>query len=86
MTQLTNLTSIHEEAGSIPGLRIWCCSELWYKSQMWLRSGVVVTVTKARGYSSDSTPILETSLCCGCSSKKDKKKKKDSEPNMAQRL
>ena len=26
---LTNLTSIHEVAGSIPGLRIWHCRELW---------------------------------------------------------
>ena len=37
----TNVTSIHEDAGSIPGLthllselRIQCCHELWWRLQM----------------------------------------------------
>ena len=34
---LTNRTSIHEDAGLVPGLahgfRIWCCRELWCRSQ-----------------------------------------------------
>ena len=37
---LTNLI-IREDTGSLAslsGLRIWCCYELWYKSQMWLGS------------------------------------------------
>ena len=37
-----NPTSIHEYAGSIPGLsglRIRCCLELWCRWQMWLGSG-----------------------------------------------
>ena len=37
MAQLTNPTSIHEDAGSIPdvtsGLKIQHCGELWYRSQ-----------------------------------------------------
>ena len=52
---VTNLISIHEDGGSIPGLtlwvkdrlrglRIWCCCELWYKSQTGLGSGVAVAV------------------------------------------
>ena len=40
--------SIHEVAGSIPGLdhglRIQCCCELWYRSQTWLGSSVVVAM------------------------------------------
>ena len=43
----TNLTSIHENADSIPGLsglRTRDCPELWSKSQMQLRSGVAVAV------------------------------------------
>ena len=44
--QLTNPTSIHEDAGStlLSGLRIWRCRDLWCRLQMWLRSGVVVAV------------------------------------------
>ena len=43
-----NLTSVHEDAGSIlprsNGLKFWRCHELWCKSQMKLRSCVAVAV------------------------------------------
>ena len=57
-------------------LRIWCCRELWCRSKMWLRSRTAVAMVQARSWSSDSTSSLGTSICCGCSPKKQKQKKK----------
>ena len=70
---LTNPTRIHEDADSIPaslsGLRIHGCHELWRRLQTQLRSC-------QWGRSSDLTPNLGTSICCGCSLKKTKNQKK----------
>jgi len=43
---------------------------------MRLGSGVAVAVAVAGNYSFDLTPSLETYICCRCSPKKTKKKKK----------
>ena len=47
----TNLTSIHEDSDSIPGLvsgwGIWHCPELWCRSQMQVRSQIAVAVVWA---------------------------------------
>ena len=56
---------------SFSGLRIWCCHELWCRSQKQLRSGVAVA--QACSYSSDLIPSLGTSVCCGCGPKMKKK-------------
>ena len=62
---------------SLSGLRSRRCHELWCRSQMRLRSGIVVAVMWAGGYSSDLTHSLGTSICHGCGPKKKKKKKKE---------
>ena len=33
-----------QSLASLSGLRIWCCCELWYRMQTWLRSHVAVAV------------------------------------------
>ena len=43
---------------------------------MRLRSGVAVAVVEASSYSFNFTPSLGTSICRGCSSKKDRQKEK----------
>ena len=71
-------SSIHENAGLIPSFTQWIkdqrCCELQYRLQMQLRSGIAVTVVQASRCSSNSTPSLGTSICHGCSPKKQKKK------------
>ena len=68
---LMNPISMHEDRGSSSGLSVLtirCCSGLWCRSQMWLWSGVAVTV--AGSCHSYSAPSLGTSIYSGCSPKK----------------
>ena len=74
-----NLTTIYEDAKSLASLGesgIWHCHELWCRSKMRLRSCVPVAVAQASNCSSNSAPILGTSICLECSSKNKKAKKK----------
>ena len=57
----------------LSGLRIWHCHELWCRSQTWLRSGVAVVVAQTSSCSSDSTPVLGSSICYRCGPKETKK-------------
>ena len=43
---------------SLSGLRMWCCCELWCRSQIRLGFYVAVAVVRAGSYSSDLTPSL----------------------------
>ena len=70
-----NLTSTHENAASLRGLRIRHCCDLWGRSQTQLGSGVAVAVAQASGHRSDSTPSLGTSTCLRSNQKKKKKKR-----------
>ena len=63
----------------LSGSRIQCCCELWCRSQTQLGSDVAVAVVQAGGCSSNSTPSLGTSMCCGCGPKKRPKKEKKKE-------
>ena len=78
----TNLTSIHEDAHSIPGCSVGWGSGIavscgaghshgWDSTLLWL------WCRQAASCSSYSTASLETSICHGCNPKKQKKKKKN---------
>ena len=60
---------------SLSGLRIQRCGELWCRSQARLGPGVAVAAGQAGGYSSNLTPSLGTSICCGCTLQKTKTNK-----------
>ena len=77
---LMNPTSIHEDTGSIPGLRIWHCPELWCGSKTQLGSLVAVAVAEAQAgnYSFDLIRPLawEPLYAVGVALKRPKKKKR----------
>ena len=79
----------------LSGLWIWCCCELWCRSETWLGSGVAVAVVYAGSCSSDLTPSLGTSMCRECGPKKTnqstnknkrKQKKKDQQKQVQKQV
>ena len=75
LIQLVSVRIWVRSLAPLSGLRIWRCHELWYRSQMQLRSRIAVAVAQAGSCSSYTAPILETSICHGCGPRKQKKKK-----------
>ena len=64
-----NGTSIHEDVGyslaSLSGSGFWRFCDLWCRSQTQLGSRDAVAVAQAGKSSSNLTPGLGTSICCG---------------------
>ena len=65
----------------LSGFRIWCCCELWCRSQTRLGSSIAVAVVEASSYSSSLTFSLGTSLCHRCIPKKRKERKAEVSTN-----
>ena len=76
-TRLVSMRTRVRSLALLSGPRIPCCRDLWYRSQTWLGSHVVVVVVQASSYSSHSTPSLGMFVCCGCGPKKRQKTKKE---------
>ena len=72
---LTSMRMQVQSLALLSGLRMWCCCELWCRSQTLLGFGVAVAVVQAGCYSPNWTPSLGISICSRCGPKKTKKKK-----------
>ena len=72
-----NLTSNHEDTGSISGLTQWG-SGVAVSGDVGLRSGLDLALLWLwlAAVAPNSTPSLGTSICCRCGPEKTKKKKK----------
>ena len=72
--QLESMRTQIQFLALLGGLRIWHSCELWYRSQMQLRSCIAVAVVWVSSCSSDSVPSLGTSMSWVQPLKKKKRK------------
>ena len=76
-----NPASIHEDAGSIPGLTQWLrihvARSCGVSCRQHLRSLMAVAVAWVSSCSSSSTPSLGTTMCCRCGPKKKEEKRSE---------
>ena len=79
--QLRTMRLRVQSLDSLSGLGIQRCSELWCRSQMWLRSSVAAAVAQAGSCRSNSTPSLGTSILHRRSPKMTKDKNNNNNSN-----